>query len=243
MSEGKRRILAEAGPRWSVPTPLRAELLAETFGRDAPRLLDVGVGTGEATVNWAEAHPTHDVVAVELNRPSMARLLADLEERNLPNVRLLEADVTELVADLANLANDNRPPVIHAVRVLFPDPWPKRRHLQRRLVDQSFVAAVADLLPVGGWLHLATDWDDYALQMRAALCREPRLTIDLDRSLDLTATTEPDQLDPDQLDPARWNPTDPPRWQSRRPDRPVTTYEGRGLLAGRHITDLLAHRS
>lgn len=216
MSEAKRDALSTLAPRWSVTEPLRAPTLDVAFGRAAPRLLDVGVGTGEATRDWAARHPDHDVVAVELHRPGLARLLRALAEEGPPNVRVLEADVTALVADLAALAvpgsgdaAGSPPPVVHAVRVLFPDPWPKRRHRHRRLVDAAFVTAVADLLPVGGWLHLATDWDDYALQMREALRHEPRLVVDLDGG---------------------------------RPERPVTTYEGRGLAAGRHITDLVAHR-
>lgn len=220
MSDAKRDALSTLAPTWSVTTPLRAPALDAAFARAAPRLLDVGVGTGEATLHWAASHPDHDVIAVELHRPGLARLLQRLAADGPTNVRVLEADVTTVIADLADLAElassaalgtGARPadPVVHAVRVLFPDPWPKRRHRHRRLVDRSFVSAVADLLPPGGWLHLATDWDDYALQMRGVLRHEPRLVVDLDGG---------------------------------RPERPVTTYEGRGLAAGRHITDLVAHR-
>lgn len=232
MSDAKRDALATLLPRWGITAPLDAPTLAETFGRCAPRVLDVGVGTGEATRAWAASHPDHNVVAVELHRPGLAQLLQTLDREGPTNVRVLEADVTTVVADLADRRATDPEAVVHAVRVLFPDPWPKRRHLHRRLVDRAFVAAVADLLPPGGWLHLATDWDDYALQMRVALLHEPRLAIDLDDGLTTDDLGRPEDLDPD----------DPPTWRSARPERPVTTYEGRGLEAGRHITDLVAHR-
>lgn len=239
MSDAKRDALATLAPTWSVTTPLRAPALDAAFGRAAPRLLDVGVGTGEATLHWAARHPDHDVIAVELHRPGLARLLQRLDADGPTNVRVLEADVTTVIADLADLGTDARPPgpVVHAVRVLFPDPWPKRRHRHRRLVDRSFVSAVADLLPPGGWLHLATDWDDYALQMRLALLHEPRLVIDLDAEEADAGLTAPEPGRPEDVDP-----DDPPTWASARPARPVTTYEGRGIDAGRRITDLVAHR-
>ncbi len=248
MSDAKRDALATLAPTWSVTSPLRAAALDAAFGRAAPRLLDIGVGTGEATLHWAAHHPDHDVIAVELHRPGLARLLQRLATDGPANVRVLEADVTTVIADLAELADQTgsaasgtgaRPavPVVHAVRVLFPDPWPKRRHRHRRLVDRSFVSAVADLLPAGGWLHLATDWDDYALQMRLALLHEPRLVIDLDAEASGAGRTVPEPGRPEDVDP-----DDPPTWASARPERPVTTYEGRGVDAGRRITDLVAHR-
>ena len=211
MSDSKRQALTDLTPAWSITPPLRHGELVGAFRRDAPRLLDVGVGTGEATIDWATRHPDWDVIAVELHRPGIARVLQVLDDDGPTNVRILEADVTAVVADLADQNDPAAAQVINAVRILFPDPWPKRRHLHRRLVDEAFVATVADIVAPGGWLHLATDWDDYALQMRLALMAEPRLEVDVDGA-------------------------------ALRPERPVTTYEGRGLLAGRHITDLIAHR-
>lgn len=238
MTDAKRQALADLSPRWALGSRLSGPELDAAFGRSAPRLLDVGVGTGEATREWAARHPDHDVIAVEVHQPSLARLLQDLELHGPDNVRVLDADVTAVLADHAREIDTGRPSgpaAFSAVRVLFPDPWPKRRHLHRRLVDRSFVSVVADLLPLGGWIHLATDWDDYALQMRLALLREARLVIDLDgehAGLGPEDLVHPDEIDPD----------DPPRWASARPPRPVTTYEARGLEAGRHITDLVAHR-
>lgn len=215
MSQAKRSALITLLPRWSIERPLDPATLDEEFGRSAPRLLDVGVGTGEATLAWAEKHPDHDVVAVELHRPGVARMLQDLDRDGPSNVRVLEADVTMLLTELVEATPAKSTHLFDAIRVLFPDPWPKKRHVLRRLVDRSFVSSVADLLPVGGWLHLATDWDDYAQQMLEALEDEPRLRID-------------SQL----LRPEG----------SNRPTRPVTVYEARGLASGREITDLVALR-
>jgi tRNA (guanine-N7-)-methyltransferase len=207
MSDAKRDALATLTPRWGLTVPLRDSTLTAAFGRSAPRLLDVGVGTGEATRAWAAQHPDHDVVAVELHRPGLARLLQALDREGPANVRVLDADVTTLVVDLADPGREDGA-VVHAVRVLFPDPWPKRRHRNRRLVDRAFVSTVADLLPPGGYLHLATDWDDYALQMRLALLHEPRLAIDLDGGLTCGRPW---------ATPTTWTPTTRP--PGRRPDR------------------------
>ena len=234
MSAAKHAAIAELGPRWSVTADQAADddALARAFGRRAPRLLDVGTGTGEATRAWAADHPDHDVIAVELHRPGLARLLGDLEQSGPTNVRVLEADVTVLLDAMA-------PGVIDAVRALFPDPWPKRRHVARRLVDRALVGRVADLLPVDGWLHLATDWADYADQMREALAAEPRLT-----------PVGPEWLPPDDAAEASYGDTARPgrapavpRWRSARPPRPETVYERRGRRAGRPITDLVARRT
>ncbi len=221
MSDAKRTALAELLPRWVVDAPLTPTELDDAFGRSAPRLLDVGVGTGEATRAWAAGHPDHDVVAVELHRPGLARLLQELEADGPSNVRVLEADATRVVTHLVELRDHGTAPSFQAVRVLFPDPWPKKRHRPRRLVDEVFTGDVADLLVEGGWLHVATDWDDYAVQVHAALRSDTRWELEVDHAV-----------------PAGG----PLVESSARPDRPVTTYERRGLEAGRRITDLVARR-
>lgn len=222
MSDAKRSVLHQLGPRWLVaPTAASsADGLTAAFGRVAPRLVDLGGGTGEATRAWAEAHPDHDVLAIELHRPGIVRLVRDLEAEGPPNVRVVEDDGTALLSAWA--AGE-----LAGLRVLFPDPWPKRRHVGRRLVDPGFVRQAADLLRPGALLHLATDWDDYADQMRAALATEARWHV----RADIT-----DGADVDPNDPLS------PRWRSNRPARPVTAYEQRGLDAGRTITDLVALR-
>ena len=144
---------------------------AEAFGRhDAPLVLDVGFGTGEATVAFALAHPDHDVLAVEVHTSGVARLLRELDDHRLTNVRIVEADVWDVLSQLP-------PASLSRVHVFFPDPWPKARHHKRRLVQAPFVAVVADRLASGGLVHLATDWAPYAAGIRAVLLDEPRLLL------------------------------------------------------------------
>lgn len=226
MTPTRVAALDDLGPRWMLDpaAPLDPATLTAAFDRDAPRLLDIGVGNGDATRAWAAAHPDHDVVAVELHRPGIAHLLRHLDDTGPTNVRVVDADITVLL--------DAVPPgTLAGVRVLFPDPWPKRRHHKRRLVDPGFVRAVADRLVPGGRLHLGTDWLDYADAMRAALATEPRLIPEVD--VDDGPAVDEDGAPIDA----------PTRWRTSRPDRPVTAYERRGLDAGRPITDLVATRT
>jgi tRNA (guanine-N7-)-methyltransferase len=163
-SAWKEQVLREAGPRWLLAP-------GEPLPTGAPLLVDIGVGDGTATRAWARQHPDAVVVAVELHRPGLAKLVAALDESGPANVGVLDGDALDLLAALG-------PGSLRAVRVLFPDPWPKRRHVQRRLVDRAFATRVADVLEREGTLEVATDWDDYAEQVRVAVAAEPRLRPD-----------------------------------------------------------------
>lgn len=208
LAPGARTALNVLSLRWMLGAlPTSTEALDQGFGRQAPRLLDIGCGNGSATRAWAADRPDHDVLAVELHRPGLARLLRDLDHDGPGNVRVVEGDAVALVDGLPSGS-------FAGIRILFPDPWPKRRHLARRLVDQSFVSRLTDRLLVGGQLHVATDWADYADQARHALDAEDRLAPVVD------AAGHP--------------------WRSARPDRPVTAYEQRAHDAGRAVTDLVA---
>lgn len=135
----------------------------EVFGRVAPLVVEIGTGTGEAILAAAGAEPARDFLGVEVYRPGLARTLVRAQDRGLANLRLLEADAREVVR--TGLA----PATVDEFRVFFPDPWPKPRHHKRRLVDAPTAAAIAAALCPGGLLRLATDWDDYADQMVAAV--------------------------------------------------------------------------
>lgn len=168
-SAAKVTALAELGPNWAIPTgPWTPEVLAAAFGRTAPVLIDIGVGSGEATRAWAEARPDASVVALELHRPGLAKLLTDLDANGPTNVRVAEVDAVSVLGEL-------QPASVDAIRLLFPDPWPKRRHVARRMVDRAFVATVADALAPGGVLLLATDWVDYAEHMVTMVATDTRL--------------------------------------------------------------------
>jgi tRNA (guanine-N7-)-methyltransferase len=177
------------------------------FGRTAPLVLEIGSGMGESTAALAAAAPDVDHIAVEVYEPGLAQLLMRLADADLTNVTLLRGDAVALLEERVPPAS------LAGIRIFFPDPWPKRRHRKRRLVQPGFVALAASRLEPGGLLHLATDWDDYALQMRAVCDAEPALE---NTAADL---------------PGGWTPR--PEW------RPVTKFEQRARDEGRAIHDLV----
>lgn len=143
---------------------------AAWFGRAAPLVLEIGSGMGESTAALAVAAPELDHVAVEVFEPGLAQLLMRIEDAGLANLALLRGDAVDLLRERVPPAS------LAEVRILFPDPWPKRKHRKRRLVQPEVVALVASRLAPGGVLHMATDWDDYATQMHAVGAGEPLLT-------------------------------------------------------------------
>ncbi len=180
------------------------------FGRTAPLVLEIGSGMGESTASMALEAPQLDHLAVEVYQPGLAQLLLRIERAGITNLRLLRGDAFPV---LREHVNENS---LHAVRIYFPDPWPKRRHHKRRLVNPELVSLVASRLEPGSTLHLATDWEPYAQAMLAACTAEPALRN--------TATTE------DGFAPR-------PAW------RPVTKFEQRALDDGRAVKDLLFTRT
>lgn len=169
-SPGQVALLDRLRPVWGVD-PERPFVPAAVFGRTAPLVLEIGSGTGEATATLAAADPDRDVLAVEVHTPGVAALLRQVEERGLTNVRVAEADGLQVLQDL--VADGT----LDEVRVFFPDPWPKARHLKRRLVDARFAALIADRLRPGGRLHVATDWEAYAAQVLAVVDACPALEL------------------------------------------------------------------
>ncbi len=180
MSAAKHDALDQLLPRFGVDVtePFDA---ATTFGRTAPLVLEIGFGMGDATAAYAVAHPDHDVLGAEVHRPGIATLLARLEAEAIPNVRVARADALELLPWLA-------PASLAGVHVFFPDPWPKHRHHERRIVRPDVVARLAELLAPGGVLHVATDIADYAAWMRRVLAAEPRLGPAVDDRADRAVT-------------------------------------------------------
>ncbi len=133
--------------------------LDELFGRQVPRVLEIGFGNGE-TLAWASEHdPERDYLGIEVHRPGVGRLMNALAEAGADNVRIWRHDAVEV------LAREIAPASLAEVRIWFPDPWPKKRHHKRRLVQPDFVELVASRVHAGGLLHLATDWENYAEHM------------------------------------------------------------------------------
>ena len=159
---------------WDRWWPVRGHDVADTdydpaawFGREAPLILEIGSGMGETTAALAAAEPDVDHLAVEVFEPGIAALLMRAAE--LANLVVLRGDAVALLTDRVPSAS------LAGIRIFFPDPWPKRRHHKRRLVQPAFVALAASRLRPGGTLHMATDWADYAVQMRAVADAEPLL--------------------------------------------------------------------
>ena len=137
------------------------------FGRNAPRVLEIGFGNGEALLAAAQNEPEKDFIGIEVHRPGVGRLLNALAEANIDNGRLYHADAVEI------LTHEIAPTSLAQVRIYFPDPWHKKRHNKRRLIQPEFVAMLAKYVAPGGLLHLATDWAEYAEHMLAVLEAAP----------------------------------------------------------------------
>ena len=160
------RLLPSHGVDGSAPFDA-----VRVFGRSAPLVLEIGSGMGEATAAMAAADPDRDVLAVEVHTPGLGTLLRRVEAAGLTNVRVLEGDAREVLADLL------APGSLDEVRVFFPDPWPKSRHAKRRLVTPAFASLVASRLRPGGRLHVATDWASYAEQVEQVLAGSDELVV------------------------------------------------------------------
>ena len=170
ITEAQQRALEQLWPKYGVgfaPEPLDAIAL---FGRDAPRTVEIGFGNGENLLALAAAHPERDFLGIEVHRPGVGRLLLALEARALRNVRLICHDAVEV------LERQLQPHSVEEFLILFPDPWPKKRHHKRRLVQRPFVELLASRLTRGGVLRLATDWQPYALEMLTTLNTVSELT-------------------------------------------------------------------
>ena len=168
-SPAQQRAFAELMPRYGVP--YRAEPLdfAQLFGRTAPVVAEIGFGMGETTARIAAETPGIDYLAIEVHSPGVGSLLRQIGEAALPNVRIVQHDAVEVLRDMV------APDSLAAIHVFFPDPWPKKRHHKRRLLQPDFVELAASRLAPGGVLHVATDWREYAYHVLEVLGANTRL--------------------------------------------------------------------
>ena len=203
MGPGQQRALDELGPRFVLPFEPRPLDFAATFGRSAPTVLEIGFGMGDATARIATAQPGTDFIGIEVHQPGVGALLKRIGELGLSNLRLLQHDAVEVLQAMIP------PQSLAGVHIYFPDPWHKKRHHKRRLLQPAFVAHLATRLARGGYLHCATDWQPYAEQMLELLSAEPLL-----RNSGTGYAARPD-------------------W------RPLTKFEARGLKLGHGVWDLL----
>ncbi len=206
MGPGQQRALAELGPRFVLPFSAQPLDFTAVFGRDAPAVLEIGFGMGDATAQVAAAQPGNNFIGIEVHAPGVGALLKRIGEMGLGNLRLLQHDAVEVLDSMIPLQS------LAGVHIWFPDPWHKKRHHKRRLLQPEFVARLTARLASGGYLHCATDWQPYAEQMLEVLSAEPAL-----------ANTAADY-------------TPRPQW------RPQTKFETRGLKLGHGVWDLLFRR-
>jgi len=206
VSNAQQRARDELLPRYGIAYAPAALDLSAIFGRSAPKILEIGFGMGEATAAIAAAHPDCDYLGIEVHTPGVGALLKMAGELGLANLRVIQHDAVEVVRDMI------APGSLDGIHLFFPDPWPKKRHHKRRLVQPTFVSLLASRLKPGGYLHCATDWGDYAEQMLSVLCAEP--------SLANTAGA----------------------FAPRPDHRPETKFESRGLRLGHGVWDLVFRR-
>jgi len=165
----QKRALEELYPRFGLPFSEQPLDTVAIFGRKAPLVLEIGSGMGETTAAIAQANPELDFIAVEVHGPGVGSLLNRVAAQEIGNLRVLRHDAAEV---LARMIPDGS---LAAIHLFFPDPWPKKRHHKRRLVQPEFAALAARKLAPGGVFHAATDWPEYAEHMEAVLSREALL--------------------------------------------------------------------
>ena len=206
MGSGQVRALAELGPRFVLPFSAQPSDWTAVFGREAPRIVEIGFGMGQATAQIAAARPGLDFIGIEVHEPGVGALLREIGDRGLSNLRVVQHDAVEVLALMV------APASLDGVHIYFPDPWHKKRHNKRRLIQPAFVAQLVGRIKPGGYLHCATDWQPYAEQMLAVLSAEAAL-------VNSAAGYAPK-----------------PEW------RPLTKFEQRGLQLGHGVWDLLFTR-
>ena len=206
MGTGQQRALEELGPRFVLPYTGQPTDWAGHFGRSAPLVLEIGFGMGAATAQIAAARPDTDFVGIEVHTPGVGALLKRIGEDGLENLRILQHDAVQVLEHMV------APDSLAGVHVFFPDPWHKKKHHKRRLIQSPLVQLLASRLAPGGVLHCATDWQPYAEQMLEVLRAEPLL--------ENTATD----------------------YAPRPDYRPLTKFEARGLRLGHGVWDLVFRR-
>jgi len=203
VSKAQRRAHAELLPVYGVsfsPIPLD---LDRVFGRTAPRILEIGFGMGETTAAIAQEHPENDYLGIEVHTPGVGSLLKRIADLHLANLRIIQHDAVEVVQHMI------APDALDGVHIFFPDPWPKKRHHKRRLIQPAFVALLASRMKRGARVHACTDWEEYARQMLEVLAADPALR------------------------------NTAPGYASRPETRPETKFERRGLALGHRVWDLV----
>jgi tRNA (guanine-N7-)-methyltransferase len=209
MGSGQVKALAELGPKFVLPFKPERLDPAAAFGRDAPLVFEIGFGMGDATARIAQTLADTNFIGCEVHEPGVGALLKQIDEKQLSNIRIFQYDAVEVLEQM--IAPDS----LAGVHIFFPDPWHKKRHNKRRLIQPEFVAKLVKHIRPGGYLHCATDWEPYAQQMLEVLGAEPLLQ----------------------------NTADSGSGYAEKPAyRPLTKFENRGIKLGHGVWDLVFKR-
>jgi tRNA (guanine-N7-)-methyltransferase len=203
LSTAQARALEEQGPKFMIGYQKERLDFEQAFGRKAPVILEIGFGMGDTTAHIARTMPDKDFLGIEVHTPGVGSLLKQIGEQGISNLRLIQHDAVEVLRDMIGDAS------LGGVHIFFPDPWHKARHNKRRLIQPPFVKALCEKLAPGGYIHCATDWEDYAVQMLEVLGNEPMLQ----------NTAE--------------------GYAAKPAYRPLTKFENRGLKLGHGVWDLV----
>jgi tRNA (guanine-N7-)-methyltransferase len=206
LSTAQRRAVDTLLPRYGIPYVARPLDLDQAFGRSAQKVLEIGFGMGDSTATIAAAHPEIDYLTLEVHTPGVGNLLKLIDAQSIGNIRIIQHDAVEVLRDMIP---DNS---LDGVHIFFPDPWHKARHHKRRLIQSPFIAKLALKLKPGGYIHAATDWQEYAEQILDVLNSE--------QQLENTAAD----------------------YALRPEYRPLTKFEQRGLRLGHGVWDLVFRR-
>ena len=206
VSPAQQRACDELLPRFGIQYAAQPLDLALTFGRNAPKILEIGFGMGDSTATIALEHPENDYLAIEVHTPGVGNLLKLIDAQHISNIRIIRHDAVEVLRDMLGERT------LDGVHIFFPDPWHKARHNKRRLIQAPFIARLVQKLKPGGYIHVATDWQNYAEQVLAVLNAEP-----------LLENTASD-------------------YASRPAYRPLTKFEQRGIRLGHGVWDLVFRR-
>ena len=203
VTTGQAKAFAELGSTFVLPFQTAPLDMVAAFGRSAPVILEIGFGMGEATAHIAQVRPDDNFLCCEVHEPGVGALLKRIGEHKLDNIRILQHDAVEVLAHMLPEGS------LQGIHVFFPDPWHKKKHNKRRLIQAPFLAKLVSRLAPGGYIHCATDWEPYAQQMLEVLSAEPQLR----------------------------NSTD--GFAPRPSYRPTTKFEKRGLRLGHGVWDVI----
>jgi tRNA (guanine-N7-)-methyltransferase len=203
ITPAQQRAIDALAPRFCIDYADAPLALSAAFERDAPKILEIGFGMGETTARIALDHPENDYLAIEVHPPGVGALLRRIEETGIANVRIIRHDAIEVLQHMLTPAS------LDGAHIFFPDPWPKKRHHKRRLIQPAFVALLAGRMKPGAYLHVATDWQEYAQQILEVLSGEPTFV------------------------------NTAPGYAPRPDSRPLTKFEHRGLKLGHGVWDVV----